>query len=864
MGSPRLVVGITEGTTSGTFIIDIGATEYFVSQPVAIITATPNPAGANEQVTFDGSMSTHTLTPGTSKIVLYEWDFNYDGITFVPSDSGPTRTSSAHVYPAEGSYQAALRVTDDTGAQDIAVITVQVSAPTVPVITSPFSGGTSDSTPVITWTGGVSTFSLTVTNLSTGEVVVNETGLTTNSFTPPNSLAPGQYRAVVTATNLSGTVSSQPHTFEIVQISMVQPMNLELEYDTTPEFTFTAVPDAASYQIWVAELDPVTRKGVKVVINQSGINAAAALLPGTGNAVYEPSVPLPEGLYRVWVRAFDVNDNPGDWSAGNTFTLTKPTITGPAFQTGSTVDEVPVLTWTAVDVKQYQVWLVQLSGTDANGVALTGNQLILNTIVADTKLPLTNLGNGSFRAWVRAVGDDGEAGLWSVQYNFRRDRNVGPNLISPVGGVNETDRTPVFVWEAQQGADHYELWVNSTKARVIYDINVPHVEGASTISYTDPDITLFAGTHRWWVRAVNSDGGKTGWTGPATFFVPIPVVNAPTGTVVGTNLPTFSWTGVPEFTSYELWVNNLTTNVSQVLYRSGITTTSFTPTLPLENGTFRFWVRGTDAAGNVSQWSNPGTFSVSAAVGNAPRQISPSATVAFGSIVTFNWQAGQTSGVPEYELLVRNQSAAGQPIAFTDVITPVNNPLGDGTLIFDATGLSLNRGSYRWWVRGVNADGNPGPWAQPLDFRVVSADPSELLKPVLEDSLILLTSLRSDNAWTPEQVSIAVHPVANIDVKQVRDDRQPVVQTTESQLPTEAPTAFDAVMEDMAVSDWWTLNAADETVPAAAERPEGTVVPESETGSRKASASMLGLALAALSGRRRERDRQNQRSLRNR
>ncbi|MEO2014170.1 MAG: PKD domain-containing protein, partial [Fuerstiella sp.] len=250
--SPRLV----EGNDDGIFAIDIGASEFFISQPVAIIAATPNPAGQSEDVSFSGAGSTHTLVPGTVRIVQYEWDFDYDGITFNVDATGQT---TVNAYAAIGPVTVGLRVTDDTSATDISTVLINVSAPAAPVITTPFSAGTSDLTPTISWLSGTGTFDLVVVNLDTGLEVINESGLTTTSFTPSTNLEPGNYEAIVTATNASGSAQSLPYQFVVQRIALIDPLNFDIEFDTSPEFTFTAIADADRYQVWVSQLDPDDR-----------------------------------------------------------------------------------------------------------------------------------------------------------------------------------------------------------------------------------------------------------------------------------------------------------------------------------------------------------------------------------------------------------------------------------------------------------------------------------------------------------------------------------------------------------------------------------------------------------------------------
>ncbi|HHN46108.1 MAG TPA: hypothetical protein ENN09_01585 [Planctomycetes bacterium] len=95
--------------------------------PIAVIDASPTSGTAPLAVFFDASASSD---PGGA-IVLYEYDFDYDGVAFNVEDSGASRTSTSHVYDTPGTYVAAVRVTDHAvpGLQDVDTIVIQVDAP---------------------------------------------------------------------------------------------------------------------------------------------------------------------------------------------------------------------------------------------------------------------------------------------------------------------------------------------------------------------------------------------------------------------------------------------------------------------------------------------------------------------------------------------------------------------------------------------------------------------------------------------------------------------------------------------------------------------------------------------------------------
>ncbi|MEP3481103.1 MAG: PKD domain-containing protein [Fuerstiella sp.] len=863
LGSQRLI----EADADGVFQVDIGAVELFLSQPVAVVTATPNPAGAGETVTFDASASTHTLGLASRSIVNYEWDFDFDGTTFTVDDSGTSATTT-NVYPSTGTFVVALRVTDDTGAIDLTTIVITVSAPNQPVITGPLSAGTSDSTPLITWTGGSGQFNLVVINTDTNEVVINETGITDLFFQTSEPLPPGNYSAVVTAVNFSGESASEIHLFSIERIALTNPLNFDQEFDTTPEITFTQIPDAVRYQVWISQLDPITGQGIGILLNDDSITADSVNLPGTDLAAFEVPFALDEGLYRVWVRAIDANDNTGDWSTGSTFNVVRPTVTGPGVGTtiNNTIDDTPTITFTDVGANQYQVWITQLSGVDLAGNVLTAPQLVVNAIATSTSFVSPELGDGEFQVFVRALADDGEEGLFSDAFNFRKDLRLSPILQSPIGNANVTDRTPVFEFEAVEGAAFYDIWVNLVggQTQIIRVQDIPHVDGVDTISFTDESTLLFTGVYRWWVRAFNDDGVATSWGRSEQFFVPVPINTTPDddALVLTTNLPRFEWTGVPEYETYEIWVNNLDSGQTRVINIAGIPDTFFQPEQPLENASFRWWVRGTDAEGNISQWSSPTDFTINSSIDNAPVGISPILTE------TDNTPVFEFVGLPnatEYELIVRNLTLRGQPNVFQAVVTPT--AVGGGNFEFELS-QNLVPATYRWWVRGVNADGTTGPFSQPLDFNLLAnadqleTDPSVLLAKFNPETVSNSTE-RFDSLH-----SITVHPMAVVAAHdETAITTESVVAEIDSQidLPSieladnsaKAETAVDAIMEELSMADWLMNQDADAITEAAAEVAADAVVMNSESQNPNSTvAAVAGLAM--LGGKSVKRNRRNE------
>ena len=88
--------------------------------PVAVASAAPLTGNFPLNVTFSGTSSTDS--DGT--IASYAWTFGDGGTA---STSGPS-----HTYTTAGTFTAALTVTDDDGASDVAAVSVTVTDPTPP------------------------------------------------------------------------------------------------------------------------------------------------------------------------------------------------------------------------------------------------------------------------------------------------------------------------------------------------------------------------------------------------------------------------------------------------------------------------------------------------------------------------------------------------------------------------------------------------------------------------------------------------------------------------------------------------------------------------------------------------------------
>ncbi len=144
-GSPVQAATVTgtnaDGTVSathtyadnGTFMVTVtvsdgdGGTGQ-IAVPVTVANRPPTVTGAGGSyggaegfpLSFTGGTA---ADPGSADVLAFQWDFEYDGVTFTVDGIGQ---SLARTYPQQGSYLAALRVVDDDGGLST-IVTAEVT-----------------------------------------------------------------------------------------------------------------------------------------------------------------------------------------------------------------------------------------------------------------------------------------------------------------------------------------------------------------------------------------------------------------------------------------------------------------------------------------------------------------------------------------------------------------------------------------------------------------------------------------------------------------------------------------------------------------------------------------------------------------
>lgn len=322
------------------------------------------------------------------------------------------------------------------------------------------------------------------------------------SFELPNDLQMGSYRVFIRARDDGGRWSdwSAPLNFEVApQVTITRPT--APSFENPPLLEWQAVPDATSYDVFVAKAATPT----KALYNIKMQTATSYQIPKT----------LADGSYVFWVRAHrSVTGRPdvaGIWSAPATFsTIQNPEITGPVGISTNVAgqrlitDTRPTIEWTPIDrAARYDVWVHR---------ANTNPTYLVTTSSTNSYTFEKDIKAGDYTVWVRAISTTGKMTSWSAPYTFTATGGVAI-ITSPTAGENVIP-IPDITWTAVPDAKTYNIQI----AWLGVDFTYIQTVGISitTFAPTDP---LPTGSYRVWVQAVKADGTTLPWSAPVDFSV---------------------------------------------------------------------------------------------------------------------------------------------------------------------------------------------------------------------------------------------------------------------------------------------------------------------------------------------------------
>ena len=387
-----------------------------------------------------------------------------------------------------------------------------------------------------------------------------------------------------------------------------------------------------------------------------------------------------------------VGDVPAVSSASNPVTLTmdRPrTITATYDQawpwpSGGVVltDRRPTLMWQpTAGATWYRLWIDKDDTTWLD-------RWLKQTV--NTWMPASDMPAGDYTWWVQPWTPVGGSGAWSAGSTFTVASMVPGKTtpLAPIGTVSTG--LPEFVWQEVDYATWYYLWLNRADSKA----SAWWIGGDTN---TTPATPLSYGKYDWWVRTWSPDGYGP-WSGKASFDYGVTVPLSPTGLLIGTRAPEFSWTGIADAAWYQVLVNRNGAGDRSKWVKGS---TNHTFAADFLYGNYGWSVRGWSAPGGYGPWSTEAKFDIGKAVpvsASSTRIRWDDRSSADASWYRFWIQRGST---PQGDLWVRQ----------TDTIAA-----GNERYIDLATALSA--GTYKVWVQTWNATDGYSPWSEDLELVV--------------------------------------------------------------------------------------------------------------------------------------------------
>lgn len=469
--------------------------------------------------------------------------------------------------------------------------TYSVQWPSKPVLISPSNTTITDV--VFQWSpvAGAGSYDIEVSpNPDFANNITIQENVTGTRFSPKATILNGSYFWRVRANDTKsppnlGDWSSQievtPGDFLPAQFTrawndrptLLGPLDGDMAVDV-PTLTWTPVPHASHYEIWLGSDANFTPNTYTVCYTNQTSFTPYSWIPVTGQAApFVPGGPcgIDEDTIRVgaathWkVRGIDAYALTGGtpvlglFSDPASFQLVHPeavTVVAPAdLETTSR----PVLTWEPVTgVSRYRVTVVNnATGTNIGGSPFT---------TYSTTLTPNGLASGATYTWyVQTYDDSGRSGLSPHPSNHRRFTYqaatpvlTAPSLVAPVLGAADV-LMPSMQWEPVIGAKTYKVYVGRAGS------GSTALEGTTTsTAFTDMDATKNVGTYEWFVDAYNENGAYLSSSTVETFEVTAIDLATPTSPVkcfldsctASSETPKLTWDPVPHAGGYLVYVAN--------------------------------------------------------------------------------------------------------------------------------------------------------------------------------------------------------------------------------------------------------------------------------------------------------------------
>jgi murein DD-endopeptidase MepM/ murein hydrolase activator NlpD len=336
-------------------------------------------------------------------------------------------------------------------------------------------------------------------------------------------------------------------------------------------------------------------------------------------------------------------------------------------------------------------------------MAIAAGQSTSLTIQLSTSSP------GYFAGELRMLTNDPDETVFRIWLEGVVEAIPAATLIPGISIRSASEGTHFFANVRRTGAVDSALTVNlesSDTSELVVPTTVTIPAGASFVNFEvfSPIDSLMDGDQRIFLTASASglsagrneilirdvDSGNS----PAPPSITVPATAQLNSTI------TLSWSAVANVNHYEVWVNFVTGQVSQIVH-SLVTENSLTVPGFAEMGVYRIWVRAITETGYTTAWSPAKDIRIQATV-----TLTPLARHLDSASPTFSWNAVSTA--THYDLWMDDVlNSRSQVIRRTDLTTTSFT-----------VPAPLEIGLYRVWVRAIDQRGQATPWSLRQEFYV--------------------------------------------------------------------------------------------------------------------------------------------------
>lgn len=628
------------------------------------------------------------------------------------------------------------------------------------------NGITDDSRPVINGTAQAGTrVSVYDAGVLIGTAIT--TGAGTWSVRPTSILADGAHFITATATSATGN-SSMPTTtyaFKVDTSVPPAPTGVTLTDDVGP------VTGILANGAITDDANPTLRgnalSGATVSILDGSFKIGSVIADASGAWSFTPGTPLADGSHVITTQSTNVAGTTGPSSAATTITVDTSAVTIALKQVTDAVGTIQgaLSDGAATDDARPTFSGIATANSTINvydGVNLLGSTTANGSGVWSIRAS-TSLSEGAHSITAESVNGGGVVSPRTAAFNLTVDLTApGIPAINSViddvgvrqgnltnggasddttptlGGVNRTvgETITIYdsgVWLGQTKVESDGAWSFTTSSRIdgVHSFTVTATDAAGNVSAASSPFVLNIDTvapAKPVITSVIDDAGDV--TGALT-----------SGRLTDDATPTLN--GTAEANSTILIYNNTTPIGTAITNASGVW--SFTPSIPLVNGSYNLTAVAQDAAGNVGVASDNFNFTLDA--GGKPA--APAITGIVDDVGSIQGVIAKNGFTDDPTPTMRGTAQAGSTVSVYDGVMLL------GTVLADINGnWSLTRrlvdGSHSITATATSATGNVSPVTGAYVFSIDTSTPAVVTGQTLTDDVGLVTGTITSGMTTDD------------------------------------------------------------------------------------------------------------------